>query len=901
MEADIKENNNNKLLSPLNRIRHISIHKKLLKNTSKDINDEITPKKIHHNNGLSYNSDSFNSNILLFSNKKDMQKERKIFQYLRKSNNNIFNKDLNNEKNNSKKRELSSDIILNQKPKKKCFPNRDRYNYYNKIMKASNSLFFGRNDFPLEKIESIKTEPKIDNKVKKNKKLLKRKLDKEKSNNHLTEFKKDINGGNKNLSNSENKNKNINSIKRKYKNNKGNKNINKTITENENNENILIKNSIETNVDIKQENNNIIISYAENTKNENENNIKLKTKNSNFNNPLILKSPNSKKNEENTLKDITKENNNEHKRNLKFIKKYNDKSDYNKNSNSRNINKDLNENFQKNKTIYEFKTDNSVQLKWMFFNSIDKLKDDKPKENKNDNENNNILSTDKKFNENKNNDIHKNSKEINLKSKTEKKKNDSKINKNNKHKNIIKEDDKNNKYLSSVENNLFNININEKTKKEDNINKNPSNKYNNNKHNEIIQNNKFKTIYGKNNNNKEKNKSTNESSIKINNKINNSNSNNILTNEVSDKKFNNKKNSINNIKSNQKDNKTQIKNNTENNNIINNNNNIKSQYRNQINTIKSVKININKNESLKQEKKELIDNNNKNNIEILNDKNLNKIKKNIINEENTYSVNTNINNNINNNTTSRNKRFSEKILKNSKSYSNIDFTKKRLNSYDNVFNNNNNLNNNLNNTNSKEEISKTQSSKEKRMNYLNGCSESILANGPKVQCPICHKLIESHLIKIHINSHPTQIFNWMYLGNLSNAFDVEELNRLNIKYILNCGIECKNDKLPKDRIELHLKIKDEPNFDIIPFFEESNKFINKAKLSGEKILIHCQLGISRSVTLIIAYLIKYQGFDFNSAFNFIKNKRNQIRPNQGFIDKLKQYEKLVNNNRQNKK
>ncbi len=52
------------------------------------------------------------------------------------------------------------------------------------------------------------------------------------------------------------------------------------------------------------------------------------------------------------------------------------------------------------------------------------------------------------------------------------------------------------------------------------------------------------------------------------------------------------------------------------------------------------------------------------------------------------------------------------------------------------------------------------------------------------------------------------------------------------------------------------------------------------------------MGRSRSVSLVIAYLIKYHGYNFNSALNLIKERRNQIGPNKGFIEQLKKYENL---------
>jgi len=56
-------------------------------------------------------------------------------------------------------------------------------------------------------------------------------------------------------------------------------------------------------------------------------------------------------------------------------------------------------------------------------------------------------------------------------------------------------------------------------------------------------------------------------------------------------------------------------------------------------------------------------------------------------------------------------------------------------------------------------------------------------------------------------------------------------------------------------------------------------------------------GVSRSVSLVIAYLLKYQKMDFDDALALLKNRRSivnssfmQSNPNEGFVTQLKQYE-----------
>ena len=163
------------------------------------------------------------------------------------------------------------------------------------------------------------------------------------------------------------------------------------------------------------------------------------------------------------------------------------------------------------------------------------------------------------------------------------------------------------------------------------------------------------------------------------------------------------------------------------------------------------------------------------------------------------------------------------------------------------------------------------------------------SNNKKI-CPLCHKEIELYRYNFHYSIHPSQIFPWLYLGSYRNACDKEELKQLNITYILNCAIECYNH-FPKEINYCHLKLNDLPNFRILPHLNKAVSFIEEAHSKGANILVHCQMGISRSTSCVIAYFIKVLGYNVMNALQFIKKKRKQVMPNFGFIDQLVQYEK----------
>ena len=64
-------------------------------------------------------------------------------------------------------------------------------------------------------------------------------------------------------------------------------------------------------------------------------------------------------------------------------------------------------------------------------------------------------------------------------------------------------------------------------------------------------------------------------------------------------------------------------------------------------------------------------------------------------------------------------------------------------------------------------------------------------------------------------------------------------------------------------------------------------YIHENVTNDRKVLVHCSAGKSRSVSIVAVYLMKYKGMNVNEALDFIKNKRNMINPNSGFVNALK--------------
>ena len=188
---------------------------------------------------------------------------------------------------------------------------------------------------------------------------------------------------------------------------------------------------------------------------------------------------------------------------------------------------------------------------------------------------------------------------------------------------------------------------------------------------------------------------------------------------------------------------------------------------------------------------------------------------------------------------------------------------------------------------------------ESKQERINNILYGIPYMNEKKECELCHKLVASHTYKFHFYSHPSKILNWLFLGTFKNANNLDEINTFGIKHILNCAIEIIPKNIPNNIKYCHINMLDDQNIDITLYFKKAFGFIEQARKKGEKILIHCKLGISRSPALLIGYFIKYRRFTTDSALEFIKSKRSQVHPNIGFIEQLYSYEKSLKQNQKN--
>jgi protein-tyrosine phosphatase len=127
----------------------------------------------------------------------------------------------------------------------------------------------------------------------------------------------------------------------------------------------------------------------------------------------------------------------------------------------------------------------------------------------------------------------------------------------------------------------------------------------------------------------------------------------------------------------------------------------------------------------------------------------------------------------------------------------------------------------------------------------------------------------------------------LYISNYLASKQYDVLKSLGIKQILSIGKELPEHK-SSDFKTLHIKIDDSPYENIYRYFDTANNFIKQGPT-----LVHCYAGISRSASIIIAYLMKEKKMSLKQAVETLKKSRLVINPNVGFMEQLKDYEEYL--------
>ena len=99
------------------------------------------------------------------------------------------------------------------------------------------------------------------------------------------------------------------------------------------------------------------------------------------------------------------------------------------------------------------------------------------------------------------------------------------------------------------------------------------------------------------------------------------------------------------------------------------------------------------------------------------------------------------------------------------------------------------------------------------------------------------------------------------MGNFRHAEDLSALEERGITHIVNMAAAEPLCKMTQEVYGsaytcLFIRSNDMEDYDISVHFDEVCEFLEQAREKGTGVLVHCVAGVSRSVTVVISYLMK---------------------------------------------
>ncbi|XP_064390141.1 dual specificity protein phosphatase 13A-like [Halichondria panicea] len=131
----------------------------------------------------------------------------------------------------------------------------------------------------------------------------------------------------------------------------------------------------------------------------------------------------------------------------------------------------------------------------------------------------------------------------------------------------------------------------------------------------------------------------------------------------------------------------------------------------------------------------------------------------------------------------------------------------------------------------------------------------------------------------------------IYVGNAEHASDLLTLEIKGVTFVLNMAAGeplCNMTEEvygPAYRC-LRVSAGDMPGYNLSQHFDDTWTFLEEARRRRAKVLVHCVAGVSRSATVVIAYLMQLRGWSLETAGTHVSQKRPKVYPNLGFMKQL---------------
>ncbi|XP_037829340.1 dual specificity protein phosphatase 13 isoform X2 [Kryptolebias marmoratus] len=185
---------------------------------------------------------------------------------------------------------------------------------------------------------------------------------------------------------------------------------------------------------------------------------------------------------------------------------------------------------------------------------------------------------------------------------------------------------------------------------------------------------------------------------------------------------------------------------------------------------------------------------------------------------------------------------------------------------------------------------------------------------PPYEPPSVSELQDFLLANRRPTGHVNQVWPNLYIGNEAAARDKGALHSLGITHIVNaahgppspgpgpCFYVNTGPRFYRDMTVDYYGVEadDAINFILSPFFYPTARYIRAALAMGGRVFVHCLMGVSRSATLVLAFLMIAEGLRLQEAAAAVRQHRD-ICPNPGFLHQLRSLDMSLERERRRKR